>query len=262
MSKGKLPLSVAIITYNEEDIIGRTLEAVKDIASEIVVVDSHSTDRTREIAESYGAKVFVEDWKGYSGQKNSALEKCSQEWVLFLDADEVVSEELKESIAKELQNPRADGYLINRRTYYMGKFLKYAWQPEWRTLLVNKRTNPVWVGEPHAFISIKAGKTYKLKGDLYHFSYKNLKEHIRKLFTYSGQAAIFMYKSGRKCRSINLIFNPMWAFLKVYILQRGILDGIPGLVASFMTMVYTFFKYAFLYELQMKDKYGKKLWQR
>jgi glycosyltransferase involved in cell wall biosynthesis len=151
----KLPLSVALITYNEEDIIGRTLESVRDIASEIVVVDSHSTDRTREIAESYGAKVFVEEWKGYGEQKNSAMRKCSQEWILFLDADEVLSEELKESIRKEIWNPKADGYMINRRTYYLGKPLRYTWQPEWRLRLVSVKAEPLWVGNIHERLELR-----------------------------------------------------------------------------------------------------------
>ncbi|MCK4827046.1 glycosyltransferase family 2 protein [bacterium] len=94
----RLPLSVPLISFNEEENIGRTLESIKDIASEIVVVDSHSMDKTREIAKSYGAKVFKEDWKGYVNQKNSALEKCTREYVLSLDCDEVVSRELKDSI--------------------------------------------------------------------------------------------------------------------------------------------------------------------
>ena len=175
---GKLPLSVAIITYNEEDIIGRTLDSVKDIASEIIVVDSHSTDRTREIAQSYGAKVYVEDWKGYASQMNSALEKCTQEWILFLDADEVVSEQLKESIKKELKNPKADGYLINRQTYYLGKFLKYAWQPEYRLRLVNRKANPKWVRETHGYLIVISDRIKKLEGNLYHYSYKSMYNHI------------------------------------------------------------------------------------
>ncbi len=258
----KLPLSVAIITYNEEDIIGRTLEAVKDIASEIIVVDSHSTDKTREIAESFGAKVYVEEWKGYAGQKNSALEKCTQEWILFLDADEIVSEELKKSIAEELKNPRADGYLINRRTYYLGKLLKYTWQPEWRLFLVNKKAHPRWIGEPHAFISINSKKVSKLKGDLHHFSYKDFRDHVYKALKSSKETAISKYKSGYRCNVLNLIISPLWAFVKTYIIKKGMFDGYPGLIASCMTMIYTFFKYVFLYELQLKEKYENRLWQR
>ncbi len=258
----RLPLSVAIITYNEEDVIGRTLEAVKDIASEIVVVDSHSTDRTREIAKSYGAKVYVEEWKGYAGQKNSALKKCTQEWILFLDADEVVSEELKESIRRELRNPKADGYMINRRTYYMGRLLKYTWQPEWRLFLVRRNVNPRWIGEPHAKLTIESTNVSKIRGDLLHYPYGSFWEHMQKTYKYARIGALEYRKSGKKPRVYNVVFNPLWAFLKTYVVRGGIFDGVPGLIASCMTMIYTFFKYALLYDLELKDKYGNRLWGR
>ncbi len=262
MRTKRLPLSVAMVTYNEEDIVGRTLEAVKDIASEIVVVDSHSTDRTREIAESYGARVYVEEWKGYVGQKNSALRKCTCEWILFLDADEVVSEELRRSIVEELRDPKYDGYLINRRTYYLGRFLRYTWQPEWRLLLVRREADPLWTGEPHAFVSIKSERISRLKGDLYHFSYKGFYDHVRKALRASRETAISKYRAGERCSMLNLILNPLWAFVKTYIIRKGILDGYPGLIASGMTMIYTFFKYAFLYEIQLRERYGDGLWRR
>lgn len=258
----KLPLSVAIIAYNEEDIIGRTLGAVKDIAAEIIVVDSHSTDRTREIAESYGAKVYVEDWKGYAGQKNSALEKCTKEWILFLDADEVVSEELKESIRQELKHPRADGYLINRRTYYMGKLLRYTWQPEWRLFLVRKSVNPKWVGEPHARLYIASKNIGKLKGDLIHYSYKSFQHHVYKSLTAAKNTAYTRYKQHKSVSLLHIILNPIWAFVKTYIIQRGFLDGYPGLIASIMALIYTFFKYSFVYEYRLKDKLGRQVWKR
>ncbi len=259
----KLPLSVAIITYNEEDIIGKTLEAVKDIASEIIVVDSHSTDRTREIAKSYGAKVYVEGWKGYAGQKNSALEKCTQEWILFLDADEVVSEELKESIKRELQNPKADGYLINRRIYYLGKLLKYTWQPEWRLFLVRRSSNPRWEGEPHAYIRINSNKISKLKGDLYHYSFRGLKHQILKGVSSAYVDASIKYKHLRKTNIMkDIALRPAWSFVKTFLLGKAFLDGYRGFMISILVAFYTFMKYAFLLELNMKDIYGDELWKR
>ena len=126
----RLPLSVSLISLNEEDNIGRTLESIKDIASEIVVVDSHSTDKTREMAKGYSARVFEEDWKGYVDQKNSALDKCTREYILSLDCDEIVSSDLKESIIRAVRDREADGYYINRKTCYLGRFLEHTWQPE------------------------------------------------------------------------------------------------------------------------------------
>ncbi len=258
---GKLPLSVAIITYNEEDIIGKTLESVKDIASEIVVVDSCSTDRTREIAKAYGAKVYVEEWKGYVHQKNSALSKCRQEWILCLDADEIVSEELKESLIKELKSPKADGYLINRRTFYLGKFLKHTWQPEWRLRLVRRSSEPRWTGfDPHDRLEIK-GSVGKLKGDLLHYSYRSLEDQVRKLVRYGMIMADEMHRSGRRFRIGDVILRPLWAFLKVYLLKGGFMDGKRGLIAAVFSGFYTFLKYAFLLEKELKEHFGDEIWR-
>ncbi|RLJ71505.1 glycosyltransferase involved in cell wall biosynthesis [Hydrogenivirga caldilitoris] len=258
----RFTLSVAIITYNEEDIIGKTLESVKDIASEIVVVDSGSTDRTREIAESYGAKVYIEEWKGYAAQKNSALEKCTQEWVLFLDADEVVSEELRRSIIEELKNPKAEGYLINRRTYYLGKFLKYAWQPEWRLRLVRKEVDPIWESEPHEFLKIKSENIAKLEGDIYHYSYRSLRHQAEKGISFAIDAAVVKYSKGKKVSAVDIVFRPFWAFFRELFFKRAFLEGYRGIIISFMASFYTFLKYAFLFELEMKEKEGKNLWGR
>ncbi len=257
----KLPLSVAIITYNEEDRIVPTLEAVKDIASEIVVVDSHSTDKTRDIAKSYGAKVYEEDWKGYSDQKNSAFEKCTQEWVLFLDADEVVSEELKIYMAKELSDPLADAYMINRKTYYMGKLLNHVWQPEWRLRLVKRDVSPVWVGEIHEDLHVSTQKVGRLRGDLYHYSYRSFTDHMEKLIKFSRLSAEVMFKGGRRSGLSELFARPIIAFFGDFVLKRGFLDGYPGLIASIMSFVYTFCKYAFLYEMRLKESLGNKVWK-
>ncbi len=258
----RLPLSVAIITYNEEDIIGRTLESVKDIASEIVVVDSRSTDRTREIAESYGARVYVEDWKGYAGQKNSALEKCTQEWVLFLDADEVVSEELRKSIREELKNPKADGYLINRRTYYMGRLLRYTWQPEWRLRLVLKGANPRWEGRIHESLFID-GKTAKLKGCLLHFPYKSVKHQIVKGIEFAKIDAEDKFVAEKKVSfTKDIVFRPVWTFLKEFIIKKSFLDGKRGFLIAVIASFYTFMKYSFLYERNLRSSLGDKLWER
>ena len=258
----KLPLSVAIITYNEEDIIGRALEAVRDIASEIIVVDSHSTDRTREIAQAHGAKVYTEDWKGYAQQKNSALEKCTQEWVLFLDADEIVSEELKRSIKEELKDPQADGYMINRKTYYLGGFLEHVWQPEWRLRLVRRSADPVWKGDIHEVLLIK-GRTRKLKGDLYHFPYRGLKNQALKGVEFAQIDAKEKFKAGKKVSfTRDILLRPLWTFFKEFFLRKGFLEGRRGLILSLMASYYTFLKYSFLYELKLKADIGDRLWRR
>ncbi len=253
----KLPLSVAIITYNEEENLPRTLEAIRDIAEEIIIVDSHSTDKTVEIAKNFGAKVFVEDWKGFRDQKNSALEKCNKDWILFLDADEVVSKELKEEIVNAIKTKKADGFYINRKTYYIGRFLNHIWQPDWVLRLVKKDANPRWEGgNIHEYLKID-GKTDKLKGYLYHYTYKDLNDHFNKSLKYAKLSAEEMHKNGKKFKLHKLIINPLWAFFRQYFIKLGFLDGIRGLSVSMSYLFSTFLKYLFLWELEQKDKNGK-----
>ena len=249
----KLPLSVALISYNEEKNISRTLEAVQDIASEIIIVDSGSTDKTIEIARSYGAKVFVEEWKGFRDQKNSALEKCTQEWILFLDCDEVVSKELKKSIINAVKNPFADGYMINRKTVYLGKLLNHAWQPDWNLRLVKKSSNPRWEGgEIHEFLVID-GKVKKIEGNLLHYSYKDIKDHFTKVVNYSYLSAVDLNKKGKRFKFYKLFFNPFASFVREYFLKKGFLDGIRGFIVAVSATVYSFLKYIYLWEIQKKN---------
>ena len=249
----KLPLTVALITYNEEKNLPKTLDKVVDIASEIVILDSFSTDKTKDIALSYGAKFFQEKWKGFRDQKNSLIKKCSQEWILFLDADEVLSDELKSSIVKELKNPKADGYILNRKTFYSGKFLNFTWQPDKKLRLVKKNANPRWEGgNIHEYLVID-GKVKELKGYLYHYTYKDIEEHFQKALKYSKISAIEMYKRGKRFKLYKLIFNPIWAFTKEYIFHLGFLDGIRGLTVATSYLFSTFLKYIFLWELENKE---------
>lgn len=250
----KLDLSVSIITKNEELNLERTLKAVAEIASEIIIVDSHSTDRTREIAESFGAKFYDEDWKGHIDQKNSALEKCSCSWLLMLDADEVPTEDLIISICQAVDASQFAGFSINRRTHYLGKLMKYSWQPDWNLRLVKKTSSPVWDGlDPHDFLRIN-GSTSRLAGDLIHYSYRDLKQHFYKTIDYARISAKSYHKSGKKFSLVKIILNPIVAFIKLYIIRRGFLDGIRGVLAGFSTFAGTFLKYAFLFEEEMKSE--------
>jgi glycosyltransferase involved in cell wall biosynthesis len=249
----KLPLSVAIISFNEEDNLGKTLDAVKGIASEIIIVDSRSTDRTVEIAESFGAKVFVEDWKGHVAQKNSALEKCTQEWILSLDCDEVADAELVQSVINAVKNPTSDGYMVNRRTYYMGKYLKYSWQPDWKLRLVRRDASPKWGGyDPHDVLSI-TGSVEKIKrGDLLHYSYRDIFDHYQRLVKYAKVAAQSYDKNGKKFSYTALYTKPLFAFVKKYFIKLGFMDGFAGMAVAVSSFIYVYLKYLFLKEIQGK----------
>ncbi len=244
----KLPLSVALITFNEQENIERTLRAIQDIASEIIIVDSHSTDRTRDIALSLGAKVYEEDWKGYREQKNSALEKCSQPWILSLDADEVVTGGLKQQIKKAITRPWANGYFINRRTVFLGKELKHALYPDRQLRLVRRDANPRWTGgKVHELLKID-GTTSRLSSYLLHYSYRDLSDFITRLDKYARLWAEDAAMQGKRVGLRRLMLSPLLAFTKNYILKLGLLDGMRGLIASCAMGYYSLLKAFYLWE--------------
>ena len=245
----KLPLSVSVISFNEELNLTRTLKSISDIADEIVLVDAFSNDRTVEIAREYGCKVFPEEWKGFTEQKNSALEKCSNEWILCLDCDEVVDEALKNSIIRAIENNNHDFYYLKRKTYYLGKLLKHSWQPDRKIRLVRKSANPRWEGlNPHDTL-ICDGTEGSLEGFVVHYSYRDLKHHFQKTVNYSKISADSYFKEGKKFSFFKLFFNPLFNGFKVYIIHKGFLDGIRGFIAGFSAFAYTLLKYLFLWEL-------------
>lgn len=250
-----MKLSVAMISFNEEENIARTIEAVKNVADEIVLIDSFSTDKTVEIAEKLGAKVYSEEWKGFAAQKNSAAEKCGGEWILFLDCDEEITPELADSITKAVDTGEFDGYSLNRRTFYMGRLLKYAWQPDFKLRLVKKDSSPLWEGEyVHETLSLKGSAKGRLSGYLIHYSYKNFTDHMQRTLTYSTLAAKKYLEKGRKIGAASFIFRPWFDFFKALILKRSFLDGIPGIIAAFSYALATYSKYAYLWEMQKRDQ--------
>lgn len=250
----KLPLSVALIAFNEENRIGKTLEAIKDIASEIIVVDAGSKDRTVEIARDHGAKVSIEVWKGYRDQKNSALAKCSQEWIFFLDCDEVVSEELRKSIMSAITNPTSEGYFIHRKTIYLGKLLNHVWQPDLKLRLVNRKSSPTWKGgSVHEYLAIN-DKTSRLEGYLYHYSYRDINHHFLKMINYTKLHAEDAYKAGKSFKSYKIVLSPLASFTKEFFIKKGFLDGVRGFIVAFSGAIHTFLKYAFLFERHIKGK--------
>lgn len=254
----KPPLSVSIISFNEEENISRSLESIKEIAAEIIVVDAHSADRTREIAAGYGALVYTEEWKGHIRQKNSALEKCRQPWILAIDCDEVVSPDLKQSILQKVKAQAAGGYFLNRRSFYLGKLLKYAWQPDWKLRLVHRGLNPRWTGyDPHDVLTID-GKAAKLNGDLIHYSYKDLSDHLARLVKYARIASDSYHRNGRRFHGYNLIINPTTAFVKKYFIRRSCLDGIQGFIVSMSSFIYVFLKYTFLWEIERSEIFWRR----
>ena len=249
----RLPLSVAIISFNEENNISRCLEALRDLATEIIVVDSHSTDRTVEIARGLGARVITEEWKGHIGQKNSALEKCSCEWILSIDCDEVVSPELKESIRRTVLQGSAEGYKLNRKTFFLGRWIEHAWYPDWKVRLIRNGTGR-WSGfDPHDRLTVP-GSVGKLDGDLYHYSFRDLRDCLERTIRYAANEAGSYYREDRRASIVNLLVNPLHGFFKHYLIKRGFLDGLHGFIISMLNGIYVFMKYALLWEMQREQR--------
>jgi hypothetical protein len=243
------PLSVSLITFNEEINLRRCLESVRDLASEIVILDSGSTDRTGAIAAEYGARFQHSPWPGFTAQKNKSLERCSQPWVLCLDADEALSPELACSIRETLQkdDPALAGAWVNRRTWYLGAWIWHAWYPEWRLRLV-RRGPALWAGrDPHPALAVK-GATRRLHGDLLHYSFRDLEDHLARTIKYARVAAAAHTAGGRPFRWHHLLGSPWAAFLKHLVLKQGFRDGWRGWLISIIRGIDVFAKYAFLLE--------------
>lgn len=244
-------LSVAIISFNEEENIAKTINAIKPIADEIIVLDSNSTDKTKEIASSLGASVYTQDWLGHIGQKNACLKLCTKDWILALDCDEVVSDVLRLEIKKVLDlNDKKIGYLINRKTFYCNKLLEHAWQKDIKFRLFAREVGAKWGGyDPHDVLLADVPKKL-LNGDLVHYSYKNIAQHFEKTIFYAKLTAVSYNKMGKKFRLYKLLLSPFVGFFKDFFVKKAFLDGTAGLIAGFSSFFYVFLKYAFLWEIQ------------
>jgi glycosyltransferase involved in cell wall biosynthesis len=251
-----LNLSVGIITFNEEKRIGRTLEAIKDIADEVVVVDSGSTDGTEEICRKYGAKFYPESWKGYGLQKNSVIDKCTKDWILLIDADEVVSESLKERILQIVKANEKAVYEINFTSVCFGKKIKHGgWSGSYRIRLFSKESGKYNDNMVHEeFITNFDIK--KLKEDIHHYSYEDLADYLSKFNRYTSEGAKEYYKRGKKAGVFGIAFNPIFKFIRMYFFRLGFLDGLEGLLLAVLSANYTMVKYYKLLELNRKGKNG------
>jgi glycosyltransferase involved in cell wall biosynthesis len=253
-----LTLSVAIVTKNEEANLTRTLASVR-WADEIVIVDSGSTDKTAEIAREFRAKFFVEEWKGFGAQKNSAIAKCSGDWALSLDADEEVSVELGEEIRGLLSGqPDHDAYFLPRRNFFLGRWIRHGGYYPDPKLRFFRRGNAQF--EEHAVHETirPAGPAGRLHGGLFHHAYPTLDAYIEHMNRYSALGATQVVARGKTSRSIfaflwNVFVIPVATFKYNYFLRLGFLDGREGLLLHLYHSVYVSWKYANAWELGRKQ---------
>jgi len=244
----KTKLSVAIICKNEESRIKRCLESVSWV-DEIVVVDSGSTDKTLEIVSEFTDKIFINaDWPGFGLQKRLAVDKATNNWVLALDSDEVVSEELKNEIVKCLQSAdEKTVFRLNRLTYFCNKFIYHSgWHPDKIVRLFNKKHYQYNDASIHESVNCKEAKKIDLKGKLFHYTFESLEKYIDKRNSYAKAWAESQFKKGKKASVIKILFHTLFAFIRHYILRLGVLDGYHGFLISVIQMQYTFNKYNFL----------------
>lgn len=242
-------ISVAIITLNEEGNIRACLESVK-WAEEIVVCDSGSSDRTLAIAAEYGARTFQDPWRGFAAHKNLAVERTQHPWVLSLDADERVTPELQREIEAVLGDPAAwDGYLIPRRSYFLGRWIRgCGWYPDESVRLFRRDRGRFAERSVHEMVVVK-GRLGRLTAALEHFTYDSISAFLLRMDRYSTLAAEELYRAGRLTRASDLTLRPLWTFLRMFLVQGGWREGWRGLVLSGLYASYVFSKYAKLWEL-------------
>lgn len=246
-------ISAIIITWNEEKFIGKCLSSLKGIADEIVVVDSYSTDATEEICSQFKVRFIKHKFEGYVEQKNYALSHAIYPHVLSLDADEVLSEELAKSIQAIKEKFECDGYIFNRRNNYCGHWMKYSrLYPDKQLRLFDTRKGK-WRGpNPHdRFILEKGSKIRRIKGDLLHWNFHTLEEHIEKMNKFSTIGALEAFKSGKKAGLITALIHSHWCFFRSYFLKAGFLDGYYGYVSCSIIAYSSFLKYTKLKRLNM-----------
>jgi glycosyltransferase involved in cell wall biosynthesis len=251
-------LSVVIITLNEEKNIQVCIQSVSSIADEIIVLDSFSTDNTQAICEQLGVRFYQHKFEGHIEQKNRALQLANNNWVLALDADEQPNSTLLQNIKNTLDNPKADAYYFNRLTNYLGKWIKHsAWYPD-QKLRLFKKSKGQWAGQnPHDKIEISPdAKVEYLKGDLLHFSYYSIEQHLTQINNFTTIGAAEAFKKGRKANLPIAIIKSIWKFIRDYFFNLGILDGYYGFVICSLSAWATFTKYLKIRELY-KDKRTK-----
>ncbi len=250
-------LSAVIITLNEERNIGRCIDSVKEIADEIIVVDSGSTDRTKEICEKKGSRFIFNAWKGYIEQKNFANGLAEHPYILSIDADEALSEELKGSIIKAKKHFKADAYEMNRLTNYCGSWIRHGgWYPD-RKLRLFHRDKFEWGGErihENMIQKVDNPKVERLSGDLLHYSYYNIAQHIAQANLFTNMTAELAIEKGKHAGMLKIIFNPIVKFIKDYIIRLGFLDGYYGYVVCRISAQATFMKYAKIRQMRKELK--------
>lgn len=256
---GRLPLSVVITTYNEEVNIADCLRSVL-WADEILLVDSFSTDRTLEYAREFPIEILEREYFGSAAQKNWSLDKIQHDWVLILDADERVTEPLAREILQLLiEGPNAKGYYIRRQNIVLGKAIRHSgWSTDKVIRLFDKAHGRYPNRRVHADLDIEP-PTPTLRNPLDHYTYRSVQQYFEKFLNYAEWGAAQGYREGKKAGFLEIGGRPSWRFFRTYFLQGGFLDGLHGLVVCGLQAFGVFLKYAWLWELRVKESLGEEV---
>jgi glycosyltransferase involved in cell wall biosynthesis len=251
MAGAPLPLSIAIISFNEESNLRRCLESTAGLAQEIVVVDSGSTDRTCDVAREFGARVQQQDYLGQRDQRNFATSLCTMPWVLNLDCDEELSGELKQSIIAFFANGDADRYSgarMARKVWFLGRWITHGdWYPDRKLRLFRRDQGRNSGNAAHDKVEVD-GPVVTLAGDLHHYSFRDISHYVSKINTFSDAFLEKQKGEGAHWSLAATVLRPWWRFFRAYVLRRGFLDGFPGLWIAVATAFFTFVRYSRKYE--------------
>jgi len=247
-------ISAIVITYNEEKNISACLDTLK-WCDEIIIIDSHSTDKTLEQAKNYTNKIFLTEKTGYSAKKNIGIEKASCEWILAIDADERVPEALQKEILYLINqnNIGYNSYYINRKSFFITKFIKHCgWYPDYVLRLFKKSKNYKYSDDLVHEKLLTDEKSGKLKNELLHYTDLDFEHYIEKMNKYSTLSASELYEKKKHTGILDILFRPLFAFLKMYFIKLGFLDGYIGLILCTLSGVHVFAKYSKNYFLNNK----------
>ena len=238
-------ISACIISFNEEKKIEDCLKSLVDIVDEIIIVDSCSTDNTIEIARKFTDKIINQDFLGFIEQKNCAVQQASHDWILSLDCDERLSPELREAITLAKNNlEEFDAYQMPRKTFYIYRWLNHCWYPDLKIRLFNKNT-AYWGGtNPHDHI-VTTGKNIKrLHGDIYHYSFDSLSDHLKTIDKFTEIGADELIRKNKSFNVVSPFTHATWTFIKLYLLKRGFMDGFAGITVATLSFMHVFVKYS------------------
>lgn len=244
-------ISVVIITLNEERNIARCLESISWV-DEIIIIDAFSKDNTIIIGSQYTDKIFQRKWPGFSEQRNFGLSQAKSDWVLFIDADERISSPLACEIKRLLQDkPEPDGYYLLRQAFYAGQKIKYGeWNPDWKLRLV-RRGKAQWGGPRVHERLLLDGRAAYLENPFFHFTYRDIGQHLRKLNLYSTLFAQDAAEKGEDVNLRKLVLEPLERFRNGYFVKTGYKDGLPGLVIAVLQSLEVFLRYVKLLFLNL-----------